>query len=58
MTLIFMRLVMLRKCTDWHTGKPKRVQLAWHAHRQAYIVASHLSENPVKINGFLGTYNY
>lgn len=41
--------------SDWHTGKPKRVQLAWHAHRQAYIVASHLSENPVKINGFLGT---
>lgn len=41
--------------SDWHTGKPKRVQLAWHAHRQAYIVASHLSENPVKINGFLGS---
>ena len=41
--------------SDWHTGKPKRVQLAWHAHRQAYIVASHLSGNPVKINGFLGT---
>ncbi|WP_172369903.1 CoA-disulfide reductase [Sporosarcina jiandibaonis] len=41
--------------SDWHTGKPKRVQLAWHAHRQAYIVASHLSEKPVKINGFLGT---
>ena len=32
--------------SDWHTGKPKRVQLAWHAHRQAFIVASHLSENP------------
>ena len=32
--------------SDWHTGKPKRVQLAWHAHRQAYIVASHLSDNP------------
>ena len=41
--------------SDWHTGKPKRVQLAWHAHRQAYIVASHLSDHPVKINGFLGT---
>jgi CoA-disulfide reductase len=41
--------------SDWHTGKPKRVQLAWHAHRQAFIVASHLSENPVKINGFLGS---
>ena len=43
------------ECTDWFTGKPKRVQLAWHAHRQAYIVASHLGGNPVKINGFLGT---
>ena len=41
--------------SDWHTGKPKRVQLAWHAHRQAYIVASHLSDNPIKINGFLGS---
>lgn len=41
--------------SDWHTGKPKRVQLAWHAHRQAFIVASHLSEHPVKINGFLGS---
>ena len=43
------------ECTDWFTGKPKRVQLAWHAHRQAYIVASHLGGNPIKINGFLGT---
>lgn len=43
------------ECKDWFTGKPKRVQLAWHAHRQAYIVANHLSGNAVKINGFLGT---
>jgi len=43
------------ECSDWFTGKPKRVQLAWHAHRQAYIVASHLGGNPVKINGFLST---
>ncbi len=43
------------ECTDWFTGKPKRVQLAWHAHRQAYIVANHLSGNPIKINGFLGS---
>lgn len=43
------------ECSDWFTGKPKRVQLAWHAHRQAYIVSSHLGGNPVKINGFLGT---
>ncbi|MBO1910655.1 FAD-dependent oxidoreductase, partial [Microvirga sp. 3-52] len=41
--------------SDWHTGKPKMVQLAWHAHRQAYIVASHLNGKPVKINGFLGS---
>lgn len=40
---------------DWFTGKPKRGQLAWHAHRQAFIVASHLAETPVKFNGFLGT---
>lgn len=43
------------ECKDWFTGKPKRVQLAWHAHRQAFIVARHLANNPVKINGFLGT---
>ena len=43
------------ECKDWFTGKPKRVQLAWHAHRQAFIVASHLGETPVKLNGFLGT---
>ncbi|MHA6258443.1 CoA-disulfide reductase [Sporosarcina sp. CAU 1771] len=42
------------ECTDWVTGKPKRVQLAWHAHRAAYIVASHLEGKPVEINGFLG----
>lgn len=39
---------------DWVTGKPKRVQLAWHAHREAFITASHLAGNPIKINGFLG----
>lgn len=43
------------ECKDWLTGKPKRVQLAWHAHRQAFIVASHLANHPVKLNGFLGT---
>lgn len=42
------------ECTDWVTGKPKRVQLAWHAHRAAYIVASHLEGKPVELNGFLG----
>ncbi|WP_082295083.1 CoA-disulfide reductase [Sporosarcina ureilytica] len=40
---------------DWVTGKPKRVQLAWHAHRQAFIVSSHLAGRPVKVNPFLGT---
>jgi len=44
----------IAECKDWFTNKPKRVQLAWHAHRQAFIVASHLAGNPVKINGFLG----
>ncbi|MCZ2259002.1 CoA-disulfide reductase [Sporosarcina sp. G11-34] len=43
------------ECTDWVTGKPKRVQLAWHAHRQAYIVACHLEGKPVALNGFLGS---
>lgn len=40
--------------TDFITNKPKRVQLAWHAHRQAFIVANHLANNPITINGFLG----
>lgn len=40
---------------DWFTGKPKNVKLAWHAHRQAAIVASHLAGNPVRMNGLLGT---
>lgn len=40
---------------DWFTGKPRRVPLSWHAHRQAYIVAKHLEGNPVKIKGLLGT---
>lgn len=45
----------IAECKDWVTGKPKRVQLAWHAHRQAFIVASHLANHPVKLNPFLGT---
>lgn len=43
------------ECKDWVTGKPKRVQLAWHAHRQAFIVARHLAGTPIKINPFLGS---
>lgn len=45
----------IAECKDWVTGKPKRVELAWHAHRQAAIIAQHLANNPVKINPFLGT---
>ena len=33
---------------DWFTGKPKNVKLAWHAHRQSAIVASHLAGIPVR----------
>lgn len=44
----------IAECKDWFTGKPKNVQLAWHAHRQSFIVASHLSGKPVKLNGLLG----
>ena len=40
---------------DWFTGKPKNVKLAWHAHRQSAIVASHLAGIPVQMNGLLGT---
>lgn len=43
------------ECKDWFTGKPKNVKLAWHAHRQAFIVASHLAGKPVKMNGLLGS---
>lgn len=45
----------IAECKNWVTGKPKRVELAWHAHRQAFIIAQHLAEQPVKINPFLGT---
>lgn len=41
--------------SDWFTGKPKRVQLAWHAHREAAIVTNHLAGKVEKINGYLGT---
>lgn len=45
----------IAECKDWVTGKPTRIQLAWHAHRQAFIIARHLSNDPVKIDPFLGT---
>lgn len=45
----------IAECKDWVTGKPKRVELAWHAHRQSFIIAQHLAKEPVKIDPFLGT---
>lgn len=45
----------IAECKDWVTGKPTRVQLAWHAHRQAFIVANHLANQPIRLNPFLGT---
>ncbi|MER2088574.1 MAG: FAD-dependent oxidoreductase [Sporosarcina sp.] len=43
------------ECKDWFTGKPKNVKLAWHAHRQSFIVARHLAGKPVEMNGLLGS---
>ncbi|MFC7784733.1 CoA-disulfide reductase [Rossellomorea sp. GCM10028870] len=40
---------------DFIDGSPKQVPLAWPAHRQAYIIARHLSGNPVPFKGMLGT---
>ncbi|MGD6957937.1 CoA-disulfide reductase [Rossellomorea aquimaris] len=40
---------------DLIDGTPKQVPLAWPAHRQAYIIARHLSGNPVPFKGMLGT---
>ncbi|MGM0846832.1 MAG: CoA-disulfide reductase [Bacillota bacterium] len=37
------------------TGGPVRIPLAWPAHRQSYIAAKHISGNPVRFNGLLGT---
>ncbi|MGD7022658.1 CoA-disulfide reductase [Rossellomorea vietnamensis] len=37
------------------TGKPVRIPLAWPAHRQSYIAAKHLSGDPVRFKGLLGT---
>lgn len=45
----------IAECKDWVTGKPTRVELAWHAHRQAFIASQHLANQPVKIDPFLGT---
>lgn len=40
---------------DMITGEPKRVPLAWPAHRQAFIAAKHISGEPVEKRGLLGT---
>jgi len=40
---------------DFITGEAKRVPLAWPAHRQAYIVAKHLTGENVPFKGLLGT---
>ncbi|NMH69488.1 CoA-disulfide reductase [Bacillus sp. RO3] len=40
---------------DFIDGTPKQVPLAWPAHRQAYIIARHLSGNPIPFKGMLGT---
>ncbi|QHJ70736.1 CoA-disulfide reductase [Planococcus halotolerans] len=40
---------------DLVTGEPKRVPLAWPAHRQAYIVAKHIIGEPIAKKGLLGT---
>lgn len=40
---------------DFVDDTPKQVPLAWPAHRQAYIIAKHLSGDPVPFKGMLGT---
>lgn len=40
---------------DMVTGEPKRVPLAWPAHRQAYITAKHINGEPIAKKGLLGT---
>ncbi|HSP21699.1 MAG TPA: CoA-disulfide reductase [Planococcus sp. (in: firmicutes)] len=41
--------------TDMVTGAPKRIPLAWPAHRQAYLIARHLTGNAIPKTGLLGT---
>lgn len=40
---------------DFVTGEPKRVPLAWPAHRQAYIAAKHINGEAISKKGLLGT---
>jgi len=37
------------------SGKPTRIELSWHAHRQAFIAAQHITKHPVAIQPILGT---
>ncbi|TYS15854.1 CoA-disulfide reductase [Rossellomorea vietnamensis] len=37
------------------SGKPVRIPLAWPAHRQSYIAAKHLTGDPIRFKGLLGT---
>lgn len=41
--------------TDFVTGREKRVPLAWPAHRQAYLIARHLTGTAIAKKGLLGT---
>ena len=40
---------------DFITGDAKRVPLAWPAHRQAFIVAKHITGENIPFKGLLGT---
>ncbi|KIL45662.1 CoA-disulfide reductase [Jeotgalibacillus soli] len=40
---------------DFITHAPKRVPLAWVTHREAYIAARHITEQPLPFKGVLGT---
>ncbi|WP_052474032.1 CoA-disulfide reductase [Jeotgalibacillus alimentarius] len=40
---------------DYITSQPKRVPLAWVAHREAYIAARHMTGDSLPFKGILGT---
>lgn len=41
--------------TDFITGEPAHIALAWPAHRQAFIISSYLSGNPIYDDGIIGS---
>ncbi len=41
---------------DWIKQSPIHVPLAWAAHRQSYIVARHIVDQPIPFKGLLGTF--